>query len=71
MEALEKQLLPLKRQAALGLYNAGMKDGLLSGNKENQCREAWWIQLCEMDEGIQCSDGGLFAKMTWVIGISW
>ena len=64
MEALEKQLLPLKRQAALGLYNAGMKDGLLSGNKENQCREAWWIALCEMDEGIQCSDGGLFAKMT-------
>ena len=30
LEALEEQLLPLRKQAALELYQAGMRDGILS-----------------------------------------
>eukprot|EP00435_Cladocopium_sp_Y103_P032430 s1165_g8.t1 len=76
MNALEKQLLPLKRQAAMELYNAGMKDGLLSRQQgepvSSYClrREAWWIQLREMDEGIQCSDSILGEQLLQHAGLS-
>eukprot|EP00435_Cladocopium_sp_Y103_P043870 s7_g12.t1 len=76
MNALEQQLLPLKRQAAMELYNAGMRDGLLSRQQgepvSSYClrREAWWIQLREMDEGIQCSDAILGEQLLQHAGLS-
>ena len=76
MDALEQQLLPLKRQAAMELYNAGMKDGLLSRQQgeplSSYClrREAWWIQLREMDDGIQCSDTILGEQLLQHAGLS-
>eukprot|EP00435_Cladocopium_sp_Y103_P041571 s980_g11.t1 len=65
MNALEKQLLPLRRQAAMELYNAGMRDGLLSGQQgetvSSYClrRGAWWIQLREMDEAFNAQSRSL------------
>ena len=62
LRELEKQLLPLRKQAALELYNAGMRDGVLSRQSgepmSSYClrRETWWTMLRDMDPGIQCSD---------------
>ena len=55
LEALEKRLLPLRKQAALELYRAGMREGILSRQTgepmSSYClrREAWWTQLRDME----------------------
>ena len=61
LDGLEAHLLPLQKQAALELYHAGMKEGILSRqhgeSMSSYClrRQSWWTQLQELDNGIQCS----------------
>ena len=61
LDGLEAHLLPLQKQAALELYHAGMKEGILSRqhgeSMSSYClrRQSWWTQLQELDSGIQCS----------------
>ena len=63
LQGLQKHLLPLQKQAALELYHAGMKDGILSRQHgepmASYClrRQSWWTQLQELDPEIKCSDG--------------
>ena len=58
-----QHLLPLRKQAALELYHAGTKDGILSRQHgepmASYClrRQSWWTQLQELDPEIKCSDG--------------
>ena len=75
LEALEKQLLPLRKQAALELYRAGMREGILSRQTgepmSSYClrREAWWTQLRDMDPSIQCSDAILGEQLLQHAGL--
>ena len=75
LEGLETQLLPLRKQAAMELYHAGMRDGILSRQNgepmSSYClrREAWWTQLREMDPGIQCSDAILGEQLLQHAGL--
>ena len=61
LEALERDLLPLRRQAALELYQAGSVAGVLSRQHgepmSSYClrRETWWHQLQDMDHTLQVS----------------
>lgn len=62
LESLEKDLLPIRRQAALELYQAGSTSGLLSRQSgepmSSYClrREAWWSQLQDLDDSVKVSD---------------
>ncbi|CAL1128277.1 unnamed protein product [Cladocopium goreaui] len=75
LEALEKQLLPLRKQAALELCRAGMREEILSrqtGEPMSSCclrREAWWMQLRDMDPSIQCSDAILGEQLLQHAGL--
>lgn len=61
LQALEKDLLPLRRQAALELYQAGSVAGVLSRQHgepmSSYClrRETWWNQLQDLDSSLQVS----------------
>ena len=75
LTALETHLMPLRKQAALELYHAGMKEGVLSRQHgepmASYClrREAWWSQLRELDPAIQCSDGILGEQLLLGAGL--
>jgi len=62
LESLEKDLLPIRRQAALELYQAGSTSGLLSRQSgepmSSYClrRPAWWSQLQDLDDSVKVSD---------------
>ena len=63
LQALEKDLLPLRRQAALELYQAGSVAGVLSRQHgepmSSYClrRETWWNQLQDLDSSLQVFHG--------------
>ena len=63
MQALADELMPMRRQAALELYNAGMvPQGPLSRQQGESMssyllrREAWWNNLKELDSSLQVSE---------------
>ena len=63
LAALETELLPLRRQAAMELYNAGLiPQGVMSRQHGESMssyllrREAWWTQLRELDDTLQVSE---------------
>lgn len=62
LDSLEKDLLPIRRQAALELYQAGSTSGLLSRQtgepSSSYClrRNAWWNQLQDLDSSVKVSD---------------
>ena len=76
MNALETDLLPLRRQAAVELYQAGSMPGLLSRqNAEPMAsyvlrREAWWNQLTELDKEVKCSQAILGEQMLTQSGLT-
>ena len=63
LKILEAELLPLRRQAAMELYNAGTTAGGVLSRQWGEPmssyllrREAWWQQLQELDNNIQVSE---------------
>ena len=63
MQALADELMPMRRQAALELYNAGtVPQGPLSRQQGESMssyllrREAWWNNLRELDSSLQVSE---------------
>ena len=63
MKALADELMPMRRQAALELYNAGtVPQGPLSRQQGESMssyllrREAWWNNLKELDSSLQVSE---------------
>lgn len=75
LDGLEAHLLPLQKQAALELYHAGMKEGILSRqhgeSMSSYClrRQSWWTQLQELDGSIQCSNGILGEQLLLHAGL--
>lgn len=75
LDALQEHLLPLQKQAALELYHAGMREGILSRqhgeSMSSYClrRQAWWTQLQELDGGIQCSSNILGEQLLLHAGL--
>ena len=75
LKSLEEHLMPLKKQAAMELYHAGMKDGILSRQQgesmSSYCmrREAWWSQLQELDSSVQCSNAILGEQLLMHSGL--
>ena len=76
LTALEKELLPLRRQLALEMYNAGSVHGMLSRQHAEPMasyvlrRETWWSQLCELDSEVQCSKAILGEQMLQQAGLT-
>ena len=76
LSALEKELLPLRRQLALELYQAGASSGPLSRQYGEQMssyllrREAWWNQLQELDSEVQCSKAILGEQLLLQSGVT-
>lgn len=76
LTAIEEDLLPMKRQTALELYQAGAVQGTLSRQTGEQMssyilrREAWWSQLRDLDAEVKCSDAILREQMLVQAGLS-
>ena len=76
LTALEKELLPLRRQLALEMYSAGSSHGMLSRQHAEPMasyvlrRETWWSQLCELDPEVQCSKAILGEQMLQQAGLT-
>ena len=76
LKGLEDDLLPLRRQAAVELCQAGSAHGPMSRHQYGEpmssyClrREAWWVQLRELDDQVQCSRAILGEQMLTQAGI--
>ncbi len=74
--ALEQDLMPQRRQMAVEMYQAGSVPGMLSRQTQEPMssyvlrREAWWVQLQELDTDVRCSPAILGEQMLAQAGLS-
>ena len=76
LKALEDDLLPMRRQVAVEMYQAGSNAGMLSRQHGESMasyvlrRETWWTQLQELDPEVQCSKAILGEQLLTQSGLS-
>ena len=76
LEALEADLLPLRRQTAVEMYQAGSQPGMMSRQTGEAMssyvlrRETWWTQLQELDSEVKCSPAILGEQMLTQAGLT-
>ena len=76
IQALEQDLMPQRRQMAVEMYQAGSVPGMLSRQTQEPMssyvlrREAWWVQLQELDTDVRCSPAILGEQMLAQAGLS-